>query len=147
MDVVNWAAFDQQVDVLDACWMVNEEGKVVVKPRGHQVAGKAAALGAVGLLIGALFALPVAGMAAGAAIGGYRGKHGDQKFESEFVESIKTKVAEGGSAVVILYEDGADTERAGAELAELGGTVFSSTIAADQLAKIQEELDSYNTDS
>ncbi len=141
MELVDWAAFDKQVDVLDACWMTNEGGKVTINPRGHPVAGKAAVVGAAGLVIGALFAIPVAGLAAGALIGGYRAKHKEHAFDDDFVESIKAKVEAGGSAIVVLYEDGADTKRAGADLAQLGGTVFSTTIPQDQLAQIQQELD------
>lgn len=137
---VDWAAFDRQVDVLDACWMVNEGGKVTVHPKGHPVASKAALLGGVGLVIGALFALPVAGLAAGAALGAHRGKQETPRFDDAFVESIRRKVAEGGSAIVVLYEEGADTERAGAELAQLGGTVFSSTIPEEKLKRIQQQL-------
>ena len=140
MKRVDWAAFDHQVKVLDACWMTNEGGKVVVHPKGHPVAGKAAMLGGVGLVIGALFALPVAGLAVGAALGAHRGKKEPTRFDDAFVESIKTKVAEGGSALVVLYDEGADTERAGAELAQLGGTVWSSTIADADLARIQQQL-------
>jgi uncharacterized membrane protein len=141
MEIVDWAAFDKQANVLDACWMTNESGKVSVKPQGHPVAGKAALAGTAGLIIGALFAVPVVGLAAGAIIGGYRAKHKEHTFDDDFVESIKAKVENGGSAIVVLYEEGADTERAGAELAQLGGTVYSTTIPQDQLAQIQEELD------
>ncbi len=141
MELVDWAAFDKQVDVLDACWMTNDHGKVVVNPQGHPVAGKAALAGAAGLLIGALFAVPIAGLAAGAFIGAYKGRHEEQSFDDDFVESIKAMIAEGGSAIVVLYEEGADTERAGADLAQLGGIIHSSTIPADKLAQIQEQLD------
>jgi uncharacterized membrane protein len=141
MERVDWADFDGQVNVLDACWMANDGGEVIVNPEGHPVVERAALYGAMGLMIGALFAIPVAGLAAGAAMGGYRGKQKGQHFDDEFAESIKSIVAQGGSAIVVLYEEGADTERAGADLAQLGGTVHSTTISNEELAGIQAALD------
>lgn len=146
MEHVDWAAFDKQVDVIDACWITNEGGNATVHPGGHPVAAKAAIGGGLGLLLGVLFSLPIAGLAVGAALGAHRGKKGDQILDDPFVQSIKQQVELGGSALVVLYEDGADTERAGADLLEFGGTVHSTTIPADRLAEIQERLDRASTD-
>jgi uncharacterized membrane protein len=147
MEKVDWAAFDKQINVIDACWITNDDGEVTVHPGGHPVAAKAALGGGIGLVVGALFALPVVGLAAGAALGARRGKHDEQKLDDAFVESIKTQVASGGSALVVLYEDGADTERAGADLLQFGGTVQSTTIPNDQLEQIQKRLDSEKLES
>lgn len=146
MDSVDWAGFDKQINVLDACCMTNQNGKVVIQPGGHSVAARALLGGALGLLVGALFAIPIAGLAAGSAVGGRRGKRGAQHFDDAFVESIRSMVAKGGSAVVVLYEDGASAEPTGADLAGLGGTVHSATISADELARIQSMLDEQGTD-
>jgi uncharacterized membrane protein len=147
MERVDWAAFDKQVNVIDACWMSSKDGKVSIHPKGHPMAAKAAVGGTLGLLVGALFALPVAGLAAGAALGARRGKHHHEAIDEPFVESIKNEILAGGSALVVLYEDGADTERAGADLLEFGGTIRSTTIPADRLAQIQAQLDLATTDS
>jgi uncharacterized membrane protein len=147
MEKVDWAAFDKQIDVIDACWITNEDGEATVHPGGHPVAAKAALGGGLGLLVGALFALPVVGLAAGAALGARRGKHDEQKLDDAFVQSIKTQVASGGSALVVLYEDGADTERAGADLLQFGGRIQSTTIPNDQLDRIQKELDRQGAES
>ena len=74
MEKVDWAAFDKQISVIDACWITNDDGEVTVHPGGHPVAAKAALGGGIGLVVGALFALPVVGLAAGAALGARRGK-------------------------------------------------------------------------
>ena len=147
MERVDWASFDKQVDVIDACWITSHDGKVSIHPKGHPAAAKAAIGGTLGLLVGAIFALPVAGLAAGAALGARRGKRHGSKIDDPFVESIKNEIAVGGSALVVLYEAGADTERAGADLLELGGTIRSTTIPAERLAEIQARLDLAPSDS
>lgn len=144
MEHVDWADFDKQIDVIDACIITSTDGHVKVEPAGHPVAAKAAIGGTVGLLIGALFALPVAGLAIGGALGARRAKHEEHKLDNEFVEEIKQRVGEGGSAIVVLYEEGADTERAGADLLQYGGTVYSSTIPKERLDAIQQTLDLEN---
>jgi uncharacterized membrane protein len=141
MERVDWAAFDKQIDVIDACWMTSTNGEVTVHPGGHPKAAKAAVGGSIGLIVGALFALPVVGLAAGAALGAHRAGKSDNPLDDPFVESIKSQVAGGGSAIVVLYEGGADTERAGADLHQFGGTIQSTTIPNDQLARIQAALD------
>jgi uncharacterized membrane protein len=146
MAKVDWAQFDNLVNVIDACWMSNEDGNVSIHPSGHPVALMATIGGALGLVIGACFGLPVAGLAVGAAIASHEEKLGKGRVDP-FVESIKDQVAAGGSALVVLYEDGADNERAGADLLEFGGTVQSTTIPADRLAEIQARLDLATNDS
>ncbi len=146
MEHVDWAAFDKQVDVIDACWMSSKNGEVSVHPASHPLAARAAIGGTLGLLVGALFALPVAGFAAGAALGAHRGKQPELAIDHAFVESIEEQIAAGGSALVVLYEDGPGTERAGADLLQFGGTVLSTTIPAERLAQIQARLDLAPTD-
>jgi uncharacterized membrane protein len=141
MELVDWANFDKQVKVLDACWMSNESGEIAVHPRGHRVGGKAALWGSMGLLVGALLAVPVIGVAAGAAIGAHRAKKQESQLDSSFVEWIKSQIANGGSAVVVLYEEGADTQKAGRDLAALGGTVQSTSVSSDELLRMQQMID------
>ena len=147
MERVDWAAFDKQIDVIDACWMSSKDGNVSIHPKGHAMAAKSAVGGTLGLVIGALFALPVVGLAVGAALGADWGKQHKEAIDEPFVESIKEQIAAGGSALVILYEDAADTERAGADLLEFGGIVQSTTVPAERLAQIQARLDLATTDS
>lgn len=138
---VDWAGFDKRVDIIDACWMSNENGKVVVRPGGHPVLGRAVIGGTLGLVIGAVFALPVAGIAAGAALGAHRGAKKAHERDDPFIASIESEVASGGSALVVLFEGGTDIEGAGADLLEFGGTIRSTTISAERLAEIQARLD------
>ena len=141
MERIDWANFDKQVNVLEACQIRNEQGELKVDHLSNPVARKAAVAGTVGLVIGALFALPVAGLAAGAALGARAGKQVESQLDQDFVSTIKAEVTKGGSAIVVLYEEGADTQRAGADLAALGGTVHSTTVTPDELERMQQVID------
>lgn len=141
MELVDWADFDQQVDVKDACWISNENGKVTVHPRGHALGTKSALGGGLGVLVGALFALPVAGLVAGAALGAHRARHKTNLLDEDFVSSITSEVSKGGSAIVVLYDPGADTGKAAADLIRLGGTIQSAQISTSDLDDIQKRLD------
>jgi len=92
-------------------------------------------------MIGLLFALPVVGLATGAAIGVHRGKHQQTQLDNAFVETIESQVANGGSAVIVLYEDGSHTQQAGKALAALGGTIHSTTVPAAELERMQQMID------
>jgi uncharacterized membrane protein len=141
MASVDWSDFDRLIHVKAACWISKENGELAVHPRGHPAAGKAAAGGALGLLVGALFSIPVAGLAAGAAIGIHKGRHKDDGIDDGFVASIGSQLEAGGSAIVVLFEEGADTAKAAADLARFGGSVHSTDFPPERLARFQAVLD------
>jgi uncharacterized membrane protein len=140
MESVDWSHLDHQIRVKDACWIRNENGELAVHP-WHPVAGKAALGGGAGLLVGALFSVPVVGLAAGALIGIRKAKQRVSGLDARFVASIEAELASGGSAIVVLFDEGADTTRAGADLARFGGTIHSADLSSDQLAGFQARLD------
>jgi uncharacterized membrane protein len=147
MESVDWSDSDRLIDVKAACWISKENGELAVHPRGHPIAGKATAGGALGLLVGGLFGLPVVGIAAGAAIGIRKGRQKDDGLDDEFVASIGAQLEAGGSAIVVLFEEGADTAKAGADLARYGGTVRSADLSPERLARFQAALDQANQDA
>jgi uncharacterized membrane protein len=140
MESVDWANLDRLVDVKDACWISKENGELAVHP-WRPVAGKAALGGALGLLVGGLFALPVIGLAAGAAIGIHKARQHVDGLDSAFVASIGEQLESGGSAIVVLFEEGADTATAATHLVRFGGTVHSTDLSPEQLARFQARLD------
>lgn len=140
MESVDWSHLDHLIRVKDACWIRNENGELAVHP-WHPVAGKAALGGGVGLLVGALFSVPVVGLAAGALIGIRKAKQRVSGLDDQFVASIEAKLESGESAIIVLFDEGADTTRAGADLARFGGTVHSADLSSDQLARFQTRLD------
>ena len=141
MESVNWLDFDRLIDVKGACWVSKDEEGLKVHPRGRHLAGKAAAGGALGLLVGGLFALPVVGLAAGAAIGIHRARQKDDGIDDAFVAAVGEQLATGGSAIFLLVEEGAGTARAARDMAKLGGTVHSADLPPDRLARFQAMLD------
>ena len=141
MESVDWSHFDQLIRVKDACWISKDNGELSVHPRGHPVAGKATVGGALGLLVGGLFALPVVGVAAGAFIGIRKGRHQETGIDEAFLQSVGDQLKSGGSAIVVLFEEGADTARASADLAQFGGTVHSADLPEDVMARFQARLD------
>jgi len=141
MASVDWSDFDRLIDVQAACWISKEDGELVVHPRGHPVAGKAAVGGALGLLVGGLFALPVIGVAAGVAMGIHRGQRNDEGLDDAFVASVGAGLEAGEGAIVVLAEEGADTGKAAADLAQFGGTIHSADLPPERLAQIQAVLD------
>ena len=140
MASVDWSHLDHQIRVKDACWIRNENGELAVHP-WHPVAGKAALGGGLGLLVGALFSVPVVGLAAGALLGIRKAKHQVSGLDDRFVASIEAELETGGSAIIVLFDEGADTTRAGGDLARFGGTVHSTDLSPDQLARFQTRLD------
>jgi uncharacterized membrane protein len=141
MESVDWSDFERLVHVKAACWITNENGELSVHPRGHPVAGKAFVGGALGLLVGGLFAIPVAGIAVGALGAIHRAKKEDLGIDDAFLTSIKSEIETGGSAIVILFEEGADNQRAARDLAKFGGTVHSVDLSPDVLTRFQTLLD------
>lgn len=144
MGSVEWSNIDRLISVKAACWISKENGKAAVHPWGHPGAGKAAAGGALGLLVGSLFAIPVVGLAAGAAVGLHKGREKADHLDETFVKSVGDQLDSGASAIVVLFEEGADTGKAANDLAKWGGTVHSSDLDPDRLTRFQAALDQAN---
>jgi len=141
MESIDWSAFDKLINLKAACWITKEDGELKVHEHGHPVAGKAALGGALGLLVGGLFAIPVVGIAAGAAVGIHKAREKEVGVDNAFVESIGAQLDSGSSAIFVLVDGGADTMKAAGDLAKFGGTVHSSDLSEDQLSRFQAMLD------
>jgi len=141
MESIDWSAFDKLINLKAACWVTKENGELKVHEHGHPLAGKAALGGALGLLVGGLFAIPVVGIAAGAAVGIHKAREKEVGVDNAFVESIGAQLDSGSSAIFVLVDGGADTMKAAGDLANFGGTVHSSDLSEDQLRRFQAMLD------
>jgi uncharacterized membrane protein len=146
MGSVDWSHFDRLIDVKAACLITNENGETKVHPRGQHTIGKAAAAGALGLLVGGILGAPVVGIAAatGAVVGIRKKSQKEVGIDDDFLKSIGDQVDAGGSALVLLFEGGADNAKAAADLAQFGGKVHSTDLAPETLARFQTLLDRAN---
>jgi uncharacterized membrane protein len=146
MASLDWSHFDRLIDVKAACSITQEDGEIKVHPRGQSVAGKAAAGGALGLLVGGILGLPVVGIAAATGAVAYFRKGGQREIgiDDEFLKSIGDQLDSGGSAIVVLFEEGADNAKAAADLAQFGGKVHSTDLPAETLNRFQTLLDQAN---
>jgi uncharacterized membrane protein len=149
MGSVDWSHFDRLIDVKAACVITNENGETKVHPRGQHTSGKAAAGGALGLLVGGLLGAPVVGVVAatGAVIGIRKQSQKEVGIDDEFLKSISDQIDSGGSAIVVLFEEGADNMKAAADIAQFGGKVHSTDLPPETLTRFQALLDQANQDA
>lgn len=147
MASVDWLDYDKLLDVKAACWVSKENGELVVHQRGYPSAAKKTLGGSLGLIVGGIFGLPVVGLAAGIALGGHKGKKDDHRIDEAFISSVGSALDAGGSAIFILWDEGAGTLRSAHELAQYGGTVHSADLSPEQLDRFQTLLDQTNQDA
>jgi uncharacterized membrane protein len=140
----DWLGLERLLDVKAACWVSKEKGVLTVHPRGHPAFAWGTLGATLGTMVGLLFGVPVAGVVVGTAIGAHRGKHVDHGIDNAFIESIGETLGAGGSAIFLLVDEGADTGRSAQELAQYGGTVHSTDLSPEQLARFQAMLDEAN---
>lgn len=102
------AAEDDLVRIIDhavVSWPAGEKRPTV--RHGHEEEVRGTGWGAFwGLLFGALFAVPLLGAAAGAAIGGLSHMTQQMGVTREQLESIRSEVTEGTSALFAVTEEG-----------------------------------------
>jgi uncharacterized membrane protein len=144
IESLDWADFDNQIDIKEAVWITKENNELKAHSLRHPAAKQGTIGGGLGLLVGGLFAVPVVGLAAGAAAGIYRAKKRESGIDDAFVASVGSTLDSGGSAIFLLADKGADAGRAVQELAQYGGTVKSNELSPEQLADFQALLDESN---
>jgi uncharacterized membrane protein len=146
MASVEWLGFDKLVNLKAACWVTKEDGELMVHQRGYPTVAKKTLGGTLGLIVGGLFGLPVVGLAAGIAAGGYKGRKDDHRIDEAFIASVGEDLDAGGSAIFILWDEGADTAKSALELAQYGGTVHSTDLTPEQSSRFQGLLDQAEQD-
>jgi uncharacterized membrane protein len=147
MASVDWLDYDKLLNVKAACWVTKENGELMVHQRGYPSAAKKTLGGTLGLIVGGIFGLPVVGLAAGVALGAHKGKKDDHLIDEEFISSVGSDLDAGGSAIFILWDEGAGTLRSAHELAQYGGKVHSADLTGDQLDRFQTLLDERSPDN
>ena len=119
------------------------DGKVENKGEHHTIRRGAVTGGVLGVMVGVIFALPVAGLAVGAALGGWAGSAMKTSSGGDFPafkEQVESDLQPGGAALLIFGETNA-RERVVQEMSRHGGTVRSTDFSDEDVAEIQRELD------
>ena len=95
------------IKVHDAAVVTWAQGKKKPKTRQLTNLAGAGALGGAfwGLLFGLLFFVPLLGMAMGAAMGALSGSLTDVGINDEFINSVRSKVTPGTSALFVMTSD------------------------------------------
>ncbi|WP_405855744.1 DUF1269 domain-containing protein [Streptomyces sp. NBC_00090] len=97
----------QLIKIIDAATVSWPEG--ATKPKTKQLnnlTGAGALSGTFwGMLFGLLFFMPLLGAAVGAAAGALGGKMADVGIDDDFIDSVKSKVTPGSSALFLLSAD------------------------------------------
>lgn len=146
------SAFDQAKALENAGYMnimeqalisKDDHGEIKIGDEKHPVL-KGAGIGAVvGVLTGAIFLIPVAGLALGAAVGGLLGRHGKSGAEADFnqfQQSVANELQPGGGAILLLIQTDAP-DRVVNDLGHFGGKLISYDLTDAQLAELQKEID------
>jgi uncharacterized membrane protein len=121
----------------------SEDGKVEHKGGGHSVRTGLISGGVLGAVTGLIFTIPVAGLAAGAALGGYLGKKarsgGTDDFE-EFRSKVDKELRPGGAALIVFGEALA-RDRVIQDMSRHGGELFTTDFSEDEVKEIQRQID------
>jgi uncharacterized membrane protein len=100
--------------------------------------GTATAGGAFwGLLLGAVFFVPLIGMAFGAAMGHLSGSLTDFGIDDDFVTAVRERVTPGTSALFLLSSD-ALRDEIRSELGDVSGELIATNLRGDDEAAVQE---------
>ncbi|VTR75535.1 DUF1269 domain-containing protein [Cellulomonas hominis] len=132
------------IQVHDAATVSWEPGKK--KPRTHQTNNLAAAgaLGGTfwGMLFGLLFFVPLLGAAIGAAAGALGGALTDVGIDDEFIDSVRSKVTPGTSALFLLSSDAVPDKVVGA-LKDQGihGELLQTNLSEADEAQLREAFE------
>jgi uncharacterized membrane protein len=136
--ILKGAARDGLVNVLDhavVSWPVGASHPDT--KHSHDEAKRGAGWGALwGLLIGTLFFVPVVGGVAGAAIGAISKATQDAGIDKKQLETIRTEITEGTSALFAVTEEG-DLDRLGERFAGMG---THSTLVATNLTDAERDV-------
>ena len=111
------------------------------KPKTRQLNNLTAggALGGAfwGWLFGLLFFVPLLGMAVGAAMGALTGSMADVGIDDDFINSVKSNVTPGTSALFLLTSD-AVLDRIQEPMSQFHFELIATNLSAEEEAKLRE---------
>ncbi|MGW0932791.1 DUF1269 domain-containing protein [Streptomyces sp. NPDC002644] len=115
-----------------------EDAKKPKTKQLHDLVGVGALSGTFwGMLFGLIFFVPLLGAAIGAAAGALGGQLSDVGIDDDFIDSVKTQVTPGTSALFLLSEN-AVVDRVKEAFPAGHAELIRSNLAAEQEAKLRE---------
>lgn len=128
-----------QLEIQDIATVTWPEGKKKPKTVHGQGACGGAWYGAFwGMLIGWIFFLPLLGAAWGAAMGAISGAFSNYGIGNEFIESVRSKVTEGSSALFLLVGQVTTDRVVEAFKAAPEFAIIATNLTHEQEAKLKE---------
>lgn len=131
--------------VQDAATVSWPEGARKPKTRELTSAGWAGAgMGGMwGLLFGLIFFVPLLGVAIGAGIGALMGHFSDFGISKDFIDSVKSKVVPGTSALFLMTSS-ANTEKVAEEVKKAGleAELIQSNLSDEQAEQLRQTFSS-----
>ena len=132
------------VQIQDAATVSWEEGKKKPKTRQTNNTTAVGALGGTfwGLLFGLIFFVPLLGAAIGAASGAIAGALTDVGIDDDFIDSVRSKVTPGTSALFVMTS-GAVVDRVHDALQGQGihGELLQTNLSQEEEAKLRAAFD------
>ena len=132
---------DDLLDLEDAVVAVNNKGKLKLHHSFSLTPAGAITGSYWGALVGALFLMPIAGMALGASAGAVSGALTDAGIDDKFIKEIGATLTPGSSALFVLLREA--TPAPGKVLEELkgtGGTILKTSLSHEDIARLQAAL-------
>ncbi|MFF3934915.1 DUF1269 domain-containing protein [Streptomyces phaeofaciens] len=124
------------LDAAVAAWP--QDAKKPKTKQLHNLTGAGALSGTFwGMLFGLIFFMPLLGAAVGAAAGALGGKMADVGIDDDFIDSVKSQVTPGTSALFLLSQD-AVVERVKAAFPGGHAQLIQSNLDSEQEAKLRE---------
>ena len=118
-----------------------DDGKVRIVDAADRGAGKAAGRGAIwGVVVGALFAVPVVGLAAGAGLAAFTHHSTNNGITKEFQQRVADHLQPGTSALLVLGV-ATNREKALAAIAPFGGKIFQTDLPNDVMQELRTALE------
>ena len=135
---------NKQLEIDDAAYVTKDnQGNFHVHQEHSLTKSGMVAGGLGGVAAGLLFAIPIAGLAVGAAAGAIAGKKSDIGIDDKIIKAINDDMRLNTSAIFLLVHD-VNRDAVIPIFTKYGGKVVQTTVSAEDEAKLQEMLDQAN---
>lgn len=128
------------IDLQEAFYVTRDKQGDPKVHHARHLTGRGARWGALGgLLVGALFFVPVAGLVLGAAAGALFVKLGDLGVDEQFVKDLSAQLQPNSSAIFILAHN-ASPDIVVAVVRQYGGAILQSNLSEEVEQELQANL-------